>query len=97
LHVSPRAVQPDAVVLAWRAEVPWTWPTYEELFQKYGNYHAQCFVLPNARSLIQGPKYALHMDDGLGGYLAIIGIAKPFLAYTEWEETLPRPGVISHN
>jgi hypothetical protein len=37
------------------------------------------------------------MDDGLGGYLATIGIAKPFLAYAEWEETGPRPGVSSHN
>ncbi len=92
IQVHPRLVHPDSLVLHWRAEVPWTWPTYKELLQKYGDYHAQSFPLPNVRSLIQGSKYCLHMDDGLGGHLPAIGIAKPFLAYSEWEETFARGG-----
>jgi hypothetical protein len=88
LQVTPRMVEPDLIVLSWRAEVPWTWPSYAELFQKYGDHHAQSFPLPNARSLLQGPDYCLYMDDGLGGHLSTIGLAKPFLAYSEWEETL---------
>jgi hypothetical protein len=94
LHVSPRKVERDSLVLSWRAEVPWSWPTYAELFQKYGDYHAQSFPIPNARSVLQGPKYCLRMDDGLGGHLSTIGIAKPFLAYSEWEETLSRSGAM---
>lgn len=46
--------------------------------------------MPNARSLIQGPDCCLRMDDGLGGHLSVIGIAKPFLVYSEWDEALPR-------
>jgi len=92
LHVSPRVIGGDTLVLSWRGEVPWSWPTYAELFQKYGDYHAQSFPLPNARSLLQGPMYYLFIDDGLGGHLSTIGLAKPFLVYSEWEETLPLGG-----
>jgi hypothetical protein len=90
LQVTPRRIEADSLVLSWRAEVPWTWPTYAEIFQKYGDYHAQSFPLPNARSVLLGPKYRLRMDDGLGGHLSMLGLAKPFLAYSEWEETLSR-------
>ena len=90
LQVVPRVGERDSLMLSWRAEVPWTWPTYAEIFQKYGDYHAQSFPLPNARSLIQGPKYCLRMDDGLGGHLSTVGLAKPFLVYSDWEETLFR-------
>ncbi len=88
IQVTPRMVEADLIVLSWRAEVPWTWPSYAELFQKYGDHHAQSFPLPNARSLLQGPDFCLWMDDGLGGHLSTIALAKPFLAYSEWEETL---------
>jgi hypothetical protein len=57
------------VVIRWRAEVPWTWPSYNSLHAQYGNYHAQCFPLPNARSWLQGHEYCLRVDDGLGGGL----------------------------
>lgn len=90
LQVTLRSIEGDSIILSWRAEVPWTWPTYAELFQKYGDHHAQSFPLPNARSVLQGQKYCLYMDDGLGGHLSKIGLAKPFLAYSEWEETLSR-------
>jgi hypothetical protein len=85
-HLS--GAQQDAAVLSWRAEVPWTWPTYEELVKKYGDYHAQCFSLPNARSVLGGSEHHLRVDDGLGGHLSAIGLAKPFLVFAEWKETL---------
>ncbi len=31
---------PEGEFLEWRAEVPWTWPSYESLKEKYGDYHA---------------------------------------------------------
>jgi hypothetical protein len=92
LRVRVGEVRQDSVALTWRAEVPWTWPTYQEIFQKYGDYHAQSFPLPNARSVIQGSEHCLRVDDGLGGHLSTIGLAKPFLAYSEWGETLARDG-----
>jgi hypothetical protein len=85
-HLS--GAQQEPAVLSWRAEVPWTWPTYEELFKKYGDYHAQCFSLPNARSVLGGSEHCLHVDDGLGGHLSAIGLAKPFLVFAEWKERL---------
>jgi hypothetical protein len=92
-HVAacPHVTKKGTVALQWRAEVPWRWPSYASLHDKYGNYHAQCFPIPNARSWLQGSEYCLRMDDGLGGYLAEIGLAKPFLAYAEWEEEIKLP------
>jgi hypothetical protein len=85
-----RRAADHAVLLEWRAKVPWKWPSYEFLFRKYGNYHAQCFPVPNARSWLQGSEHCLRIDDGLGGHLAKIGLAKPFLVYSEWEEEMKR-------
>jgi hypothetical protein len=78
------------LAIQWRAEVPWRWPTYEYLRRTYGDYHAWCFPLPNARSLMFGSKYCLRIDDGLGEHLVKLGLAKPFLVYSEWEEESPR-------
>lgn len=72
--------------LAWRVDIPWVWPTYDELFEQYGDHHAQNFALPNLRSILFGPEYMLRVDDGLGGHLPTLGLAKPFLAYAEWDE-----------
>ena len=36
--------------------------------------------------MLLGKKYCLRMDDGLGGYLVDLGIAKPFLVCSEWTE-----------
>jgi len=69
-----------------RAEVPWFWPSYASLKQKYGNAHAESFPLPNLKSLLLGPSHALYVDNGLGEYLVTLGIARPFLAYAEWDE-----------
>jgi hypothetical protein len=91
ISVRPRPVGSDRLRLRWRAELPWQWPSYQSLYDKYGDYHAQCFPLPNARSLLGGPEYYLWVDDGLGGYLAQIGLAAPFLAWAEWDEEVLIP------
>jgi len=86
LIVKPFVNEQGESRLAWRAEIPWVWPTYDELFETYGDHHAQNFGLPNLRSLVFGPEYMLRVDDGLGGHLPALDLAKPFLAYAEWEE-----------
>jgi hypothetical protein len=86
IRVRSRVLDDNRLLLFWRADLPWQWPSYESLYAKYGNYHAQCFPLPNARSILQGPRYYLWLDDGLGEYLAQLGLAEPFLAWAEWEE-----------
>jgi hypothetical protein len=84
LQVTPIRQSDGACEFLWRAEVPWAWPSYEDLRTKYGNPHAESFPLPNARSLLQGKQYALYVDNGLGHHLERIGLAKSFLAYAEW-------------
>ncbi len=71
--------------LRWRAEVPWIWPSYASLKKKYGDYHAESFPLPNLKCIF-GRQHALYVDNGLGEYLVHLGLAKPFLAFAEWEE-----------
>jgi hypothetical protein len=79
--------RPDgARVFHFRAEVPWEWPSYESLRARYGTPHAETFVLPNLRSLAGGPAYALHIENGLGEYIVRLGLAKPFVAWAEWDE-----------
>ncbi|HWZ93366.1 MAG TPA: hypothetical protein VNW92_31115 [Polyangiaceae bacterium] len=77
--------------LHWRAEVPWFWPSYASLQQKYGTPHGESFPLPNLQSILFGQPHALFVDNGLGEYLAEIGLAKPFLAFAEWDEAAPVP------
>lgn len=69
-----------------RAEVPWNWPSYASLKQKYGSYHAESFPLPNLKSLALGRKHSLFVDNGLGEYLVELGLARSFLAFAEWDE-----------
>jgi hypothetical protein len=37
-------------------------------------------------SLVLGRRHALFVDNGLGEYLVQLGLAKPFVAYAEWDE-----------
>lgn len=76
--------------LRWRAEVPWIWPSYAQLQRKYGTPHGESFPLPNLPSLFLGSRHALRIDNGLGEHLTRIGLARPFLAYAEWEERVVR-------
>ena len=75
-----------AHLIHYRAEVPWEWPSYESLRKRYGTPHAETFLVPNLRTLVGGPRYALHIENGLGEYLVRLGLAKPFVAWAEWDE-----------
>ncbi len=86
ISVRPHLLDNQKLLLHWRADMPWQWPSYQSLHDKYGDYHAQCFPLPNARSVLQGSRHYLWMDDGLGEQLAQIGLAEPFLVWSEWDE-----------
>lgn len=70
----------------FRAEVPWRWPAYPELEQKYGTPHAESFPLSNLGCLLFGRKHALYIDNGLSEYLTQVGLAKPFIAFAEWTD-----------
>lgn len=82
----PENTLDNPVVYKWRAEVPWTWPSYLSHTKKYGTPHAESSPIPNIQSLIRGKKYALHLDNGLGEFLTHIDLAKSFFAYAEWDE-----------
>lgn len=75
--------------LRWRAETQWRWPRYAELRRKYGKARAEVVPIPNLRVLVYGKKHALRLSNGLGGYLEDAGLARQFLAYSEWDETIP--------
>jgi hypothetical protein len=87
LRLRAQRKQSGLVTFSWRAEMPWQWPSYEDTYERYGDYHGQSFPLPNARSLLFGPDYCLYLDDGLGGCLEDLGMAKAFLVHAEWEES----------
>lgn len=87
----PQHHDDGTTTLRWRAEFLWKWPTYDELFLKYGNHHAQNFRVPNLKSILLGPRHALHIDDGLGGHLETLGLAKPFQVWAEWDDPRPKP------
>lgn len=81
------SVSPDGTLtLQWRADLPWKWPSYHTPAGEH-DPHAK-FPLPNARSLLQGSRYCLRMDDGLGQQLEELGLAKPFQVYSVWQERL---------
>jgi hypothetical protein len=86
LHLTQTALPGQGCQRELRAEVPWVWPAYAELRRKYGTPHAESFPLPSLRSLFLGPKHALFVENGLGEYLEQIGLAKSFLAFSEWRE-----------
>ncbi len=62
------------------------WPSYASLKQKHGSYHAESFPLPNLKSLALGQEHALFVDNGLGEHLVTLNLARPFLAFAEWDE-----------
>lgn len=86
LHLKLQRATGDRCLLQWRAEVPWQWPSYDQLKRKYGTYHAESFPLPNLISLTTGADHALYVDNGLGEYLVQLRLARSFLAFAQWEE-----------
>ena len=80
----------------WKAEVPWIWPSYADIKKKTGTPHGESFPLPSIRSVLRGVDHSLYVDNGLGRYIEDHGLAKRFVAYSEWIENsslaaLPRP------
>jgi hypothetical protein len=88
LILHPVVRQDGRIVLHWRAEVPWEWPTYESQVKANGDPHAKYSWIPNVQSLLKGRMRGLRIDDGLGEYLVRLGLAKPFLLYSEWTDEL---------
>lgn len=74
--------------IVWRAEVPWSWPSYDLLAKRGGSPHAESFPIPNLMSILTGVSASIFVDNGLGESLARYGLAKEFLAYSEWTEYL---------
>jgi hypothetical protein len=89
LTLTSRPTDEGRCLLEWSAEVPWTWPTYEVLEARYGDPREERHGLPNLTSLFRGPSHALHIGNGLGGHLATLGLARPFVAHGSWRETTP--------
>ena len=88
-HISAKPVRSgNKIQISWRAEVPWEWPSYESLHEKYGDYHAESFPIPNASCLFRGIDGAIFIDNGLGEYLTKIGLAESFIVYSEWLEDM---------
>jgi len=87
LQVTQHAAPTGHCSLHFRAEVPWVWPSYSSIQEKYGDAHAESFPLPSLTSLIFGQEYALFVDNGLGHQLEELGLAKSFLAFAEWSES----------
>ena len=88
LQVTEQAEPAGQCTLHFRAEVPWVWPSYSSIQQKYGDPHAESFPLPSLRSLLFGKEQALFVDNGLGHQLEELGLAKSFLAFAEWSESM---------
>ena len=88
LLLRPKRLKGGRVQLLWRPEVPWQWPTYESQIKEYRDPHAIYAWIPNPLSLIKGQNHGLRIDDGLGEYIVRLGLAKPFLLYSEWTEVI---------
>ena len=88
LEVAARPTATGSCALTWRAEVPWTWPSYDDLTAKHGHPRSERFPLPNLKSLVFGHEHALRVGNGLGAHLASVGLAEPFLARSEWQESV---------
>ncbi len=91
LHVTRTNAADGSTLLRWRAEVPWTWPSYATLTERHGSPHSESFPIPSLRSLVRGERESLFIDNGLGERLTHEGLARPFLAFGEWDEAAPAP------
>ena len=88
IEARPRMLDDDRIELEWRAEVPWQWPSYDSLEQEYGDPHAESVPFPNPLCIVLGLDNALYVDNGLGEYLVQLELARPFVAYAEWDEVI---------
>ena len=90
LCVDVRRVERNSLELSWKAEVPWEWPSYAMLTKRHGRADSEIVAIPSLRAIVTGnPKARLHLGNGLGHYLSIVGSARAFNAYAEWTDTVP--------
>ena len=72
-------------VIRWAVRMPWKWPTYQTIKNKYGSYYNEIFPIPNALALAGlGPP--LMLPNALGGELEKQGLARSFQTETVWTE-----------
>ena len=76
--------------LQWYAQVPWKWPTYADLNLRIDNFsNRKRFLVPTIRGIAtKNNTYNLYVSDGLGAHLVDLDLAKTFLSYAKWKETL---------
>ena len=90
LCVDVRRGERGSLDLAWKAEVPWEWPSYAVLTERHGRPDSEVVAIPSLRAIVTGnPKARLHLSNGLGHYLSVVGPARAFDTYAEWTETVP--------
>jgi len=75
------------------ASMPWKWPTYDDIFEKYRSYEHEIFPIPNLLSLGHAhlsviPGTPLYLPNALGGELEKVGLAKSFMVTSRWVEKL---------
>jgi len=78
----------EVIVVEWKADHPWFWPSFSHIEENYKNIASHNFPLPNMMSFIFGKKHCLYINDGLGAYLVDLNLAKPFNVYAYWHETI---------
>lgn len=73
-------------VIQWTVDMPWKWPTYEDIKKTYGTYYKEIFPFPNALSLA-GFGQQMWLPNALGGELEKQGLATSFQIKTSWIES----------
>jgi hypothetical protein len=87
LCVDVRPGERGSLDLAWKAEVPWEWPSYSVLTKRHGRPDSEIVAIPSLRAIVTGnPRARLHLGNGLGHYLSVVGPARAFDAYAVWQE-----------
>lgn len=89
LCVEAQPIELGSLDLSWKAEVPWEWPSYAVVAERHGRPDAEVVAIPSLRAIVtESPKARLHLGNGLGHYLSVVGPARAFDAYAQWRETV---------
>lgn len=77
----------------YKVKMPWKWPTYRRIKQRYGSYEKEIFPIPNLLSVLTntfqlGSAQPLYLPNALGGELERVGLAKSFNVTSEWSESI---------
>ena len=79
--------------VTYTVDMPWKWPTYQDIKQRYGSYEREIFPIPNAASILNNVfkidfAKPLYLPNALGGELERFGLAKGFKVTSGWSENL---------